>query len=63
MNLKEIERVCLNEVVTIQEAASLLSVTRKRVRDLILCNKLVARQSGSIWLISKASIERRLQNA
>lgn len=59
MNLSEIEQVCLKEVLTITEVMAALSVTRKRVRDLCMSGKLVARQSGTIWLISKTSVDKR----
>lgn len=59
MNLNDIEKVCLEQVVTIAEVAAQAKVSKKRVRDLCLSGGLVARQSGSVWLISRTSVEKR----
>jgi len=55
--------VCLNEIITIAEAVKILAVSKKRVRDLCMSGKLIARQAGTTWLISKSSVEnRKVQN-
>ena len=59
MNLVQIELTCLGQVVTNVEAAKILGVSKKRIRDLCLSGKLIARQAGTIWLISKTSVESR----
>lgn len=60
--MEKIERACLSEVLTVGEVALMLSVSRKRVHDLCMNNKLTARQEskGRMWLISKTSVERRI---
>ena len=59
MNLSDVEKICLEQVLTISEAVKSLGVTRKRVHDLCVSGKLIARQSGTIWLISKTSVDKR----
>ena len=59
--MRELDLLQLEQVVTIAEAVKLLAVSKKRVRDLCLSGKLIARQAGSTWLILKSSIEERLE--
>jgi len=59
LNLAQIELTCLEQVVTNVEAAKILGVSKKRIRDLCVSGKLISRQAGTIWLISKTSVESR----
>lgn len=60
--MNAVDLACLLEVITAEEAAKMLKLSRKRVRDLCIGGQLSARQSsaGKAWLISKTSVERRL---
>jgi len=60
VQLADIERTCLEQVITNVEAAKILAVSKKRIRDLCVSGKLIARQAGTIWLISKTSVEQRM---
>ena len=51
-----------SELVTANEAAEILGVTRMRINQLIKANKLEAMRMGNMWLISKDSIQKRLAN-
>jgi hypothetical protein len=55
--LKQLELTCLEGVLTIAEVVEIYHRSKKRVRDLCLNGKLISRQSGSTWLISKVSCE------
>lgn len=63
LRLNELEAICLDQVITIGEAVTILTVSKKRVRDLCVSGKLIARQAGSTWLISKTSVEDRKNEA
>lgn len=49
--------------VTIAEASDMLGISRQRVHKLIQSGALRARQSGSTWLIDRASVEERRKTA
>lgn len=57
--MKEIELACVREVLTIAEASKLFGVSRKRIHDLVLSGGIVARQSSTVWLLSRTSCEKR----
>jgi excisionase family DNA binding protein len=59
MNLMDVEKICLEQTITTQEASKILGVSRKRVNDLCNKGKLIARQAGAAWLISRLSVEQR----
>ena len=52
-------RYAIDGVVTIAEASDMLGISRQRVHKLIQSGLLRARQSGSTWLIDRASVEER----
>lgn len=52
-------RYAIDGVVTIAEASDMLGISRQRVHKLIQSGALRARQSGSTWLIDRASVEER----
>jgi len=55
----EIEKMCLDQVLTVAEAAALYNRSRKRIMDLCKSGGIIARQSSTIWLLSKASCDER----
>jgi excisionase family DNA binding protein len=46
--------------ISIAEAAKHLLVTRQRVHQVIKAGGLVARRSGTTWLVSARSVEQRI---
>lgn len=50
----------LEQVITPEEAADMLGVSRRRVRALLASGGLRGRQAGSYWLVARRSVEERL---
>ncbi len=50
-------------MLTTKEAAELLNITPRRVQELIKNGTLTARKASSVWLIDKASVNKRLRSA
>lgn len=59
MEILELEKVCLAEVLTAEEVHQTYGISRKRIYDLCKAGGLIARQSSTVWLISKSSCEKR----
>ena len=51
------ERVILEEIITVQEAAEILGITERGVRWNCESGKYKARKAGKVWLIDRKSIE------
>ncbi len=50
-------------MLTTKEAAELLNITPRRVQELIKNGTLTARKASGVWLIDKASVNKRLRSA
>lgn len=58
---KEYAGIPWERIATIQGAADMLGVTRGRVHQLIRAGKLDGQQVDHIWLVDRASVEKRLE--
>ena len=47
--------------ITTKEAAQILSKTDSRIRQLLLKGELVGKKFGSVWMVSKQSVNRYAQ--
>ena len=59
MNLSEIERACLEQVTTINEACAKYKKNYKTIYNLCASGSLISRRAGATWLISVTSLEKR----
>lgn len=50
------------EFVSVTDAADMLGVTRQRVQMLVVNGKLNGRMVGSTWMITRASVEKRMES-
>lgn len=50
------------EFVSVTDAADMLGITRQRVQILVVNGKLNGRMVGSTWMITRASVEKRMES-
>ncbi len=59
LQARDAEQAALDEVITIAEACDTYSLTRQTVQHACATGQLIAKKSGTTWLISAASAARR----
>ena len=50
------------EFVSVTDAADMLGITRQRVQTLVVNGKLNGHMVGSTWMITRASVEKRMES-